>query len=90
MRMFAVLLLLAGCSGTSAVPIIVQGRQAFSISCDGEFSSALDCNKKASEVCPSGYKVLQHEATNSSDFRDGAGFLSNIRMTRSLLVSCAA
>lgn len=45
---------LAGC-GTSVTQVALpDGRPAYELHCGGIFDSKIDCNLKASEICPGG------------------------------------
>jgi hypothetical protein len=50
------LLVLAGCSQSSVVN--TANGSAYQVDCGGPFSTKLDCNKRAQEMCPSGFNPL--------------------------------
>lgn len=50
------LLVLAGCNSTSVVS--TANGSAYQVDCGGFFSTKLDCNKRAQEMCPSGFNPL--------------------------------
>lgn len=90
MRAMLLLLLLTGCDGGSAIPVMVQGRPAVEISCNGSFNSVLNCYKKAGEACPTGYQVMRHEVATRDPIGDGDSIIGRIGTSRSLVVRCAA
>ena len=53
-----VLLILAGC-GSTGVVTASNGRSAYQTTCGGLFGSQLDCNVKATEMCPSGFNPIE-------------------------------
>jgi hypothetical protein len=50
------LLILAGCSQPSAVT--TAGGPAYQVDCGGVFSTKLDCNMKATQMCPAGFQPI--------------------------------
>ena len=52
----AVLLVLAGCSQQGVVA--TANGSAYQVSCGGVFSTKLDCNFKANQMCPSGFQPI--------------------------------
>ena len=57
-----ILLVLAGCT-SSHVITTANGSSAYQVDCGGVFNtglfgSKLDCNRKAQEMCPSGFNPL--------------------------------
>lgn len=51
-----ILLVLAGCSSGGVVN--TANGSAYQVDCGGFFSTKLDCNKRAQEMCPSGFNPL--------------------------------
>ncbi len=49
-------LVLAGCSSQHVVT--TAGGSAYQVDCGGLFSTKLDCNRHAQEMCPSGFNPL--------------------------------
>lgn len=47
------LLILAGCSSSGVVR--TSNGSAYQVDCGGPFSTKLDCNMKANQMCPSGF-----------------------------------
>ena len=52
----ALLLMLAGCGPPT--PVNTANGTAYQVDCGGPFSSKLDCNYKASQMCPSGFQPI--------------------------------
>ncbi len=53
---FPFLLILAGCS-SSGVVTTANGR-AYEVDCGGLFSTKLDCNIRANQICPTGFDPI--------------------------------
>ena len=51
-------LILAGCAPSIEQVVTPDGRQAYAFHCGGLFDSKVDCNFKASQICPKGYYPL--------------------------------
>lgn len=51
-----ILLVLAGCSSEHVVA--TANGSAYQVDCGDFFSTKLDCNKRAQEMCPSGFNPL--------------------------------
>lgn len=50
------LLILAGCSQQGAVT--TASGSAYQVECGGMFSTKLDCNLKATQMCPAGFQPI--------------------------------
>lgn len=80
----ALVLGLTGC--VTADPIMSPGgKQGFAISCDGTARSMTDCYKKAAEVCPKGYNVV--DKNSESGFSANAYYVGNTK-SRDIFVEC--
>ena len=61
--LISALLVLAGCGSSSSVVTTASGTSAYQVECGapfgtGLFSTKLDCNRQAQEMCPSGFNPI--------------------------------
>ena len=52
------LAVLASCNSTGQITA-ANGRSAYETTCGGLFGSQIDCNLKASQLCPSGFDPIE-------------------------------
>lgn len=83
----ALALLLGGCVSSASPMLSAEGEPMWAISCGGELNSMQTCFKKAAEVCPYGYRLLDTRETRGS--ADDPGLVTGGR-SRIAYVTCEA
>ncbi len=86
------ILCLAGC--TTATPTVLpDGSKGVMIDCNGDINSMSSCFKKAGEMCPAGYDIINQGQESTPVFGasgSGAGFgmYGGAIVHRNLMVHC--
>lgn len=72
MRFIILVTLLSGCASVSPQPFVGPGgQQAYSMKCSGLGRTWDKCYKKAGEICPDGYEIIdQRSSTVAVPYRN--------------------